>query len=221
MITFSKPMYWGEHNCIQPTDIANTGYVPGDNPAAEHENYFRRQTYLCLQELQSTVRSIYEAVNIMLPYVELESGNCGEGTEYSLCADGTLHITGVGNIDDRAFATREDFGILDVNIGGNVGAWAFAGCKELNEVKVNCTKICDEAFLSCPKLNSLTIGRSVIEIGSGILTGCAFYIPSGVRVMYAGTIAEWNAITKADDWVGNGVDVENNVVICSDGEVEV
>ena len=52
MNTFSQPMYWGDKNCIQPTDIADVGYVPGNNPAAEHENYFRHQTYICLLELQ-------------------------------------------------------------------------------------------------------------------------------------------------------------------------
>lgn len=221
MVTFSKPMYWGEQNCIQPTDIANIGYVPGDNPAAEHENYFRRQTYLCLQELQSTVRMLDEAINVMLPYVVLDSGTCGEDAEYSCCADGTLHVTGEGCINERAFEHREDFGAAEINIGGDVGAEAFGGCTNLNMVTVDCKKICDRAFWGCPKLNSLTIGKSVSEIGSGIISNSAFYIPNGVRIKYNGTVAEWDAITKDENWVGEMVTVENGVVICSDGTVEV
>lgn len=169
----------------------------------------------------SYLKKVMRAIDVISEYIQVWVEECGEGTQAVCYADDVLYITGDGSINERAFAIREDFRYVEINIGGNVGAWAFAGCKELNEVKVNCTKICDEAFLSCPRLNSLTIGRSVTEIGSGILTGCAFYIPSGVRIMYAGTIAEWNAITKAENWVGDQVTVDNNVVICSDGEVEV
>lgn len=49
----TEPMFWSGQNCICPEGIAKTGYQSGDNPAAEHENYFRRQTYLCIKELQS------------------------------------------------------------------------------------------------------------------------------------------------------------------------
>lgn len=221
MVTFSKPMYWGEQNCIQPTDIADIGYVPGDNPAAEHENYFRRQTYLCLQELQSTVRSIYEAVNVMIPYVKLESGNCGKDTEYSLCADGTLHVTGNGSINDLAFEKREDFTAAEIDIGGDVGIGAFSGCTNLGMATVSCNKICDKAFAACSKLNTLIIGKSVTEIGSGILTGSAFHIGTGVHIEYAGTIVQWNAVTKAENWVGEMVTVKDGVVVCLDGTAEV
>lgn len=52
MAEFKTPMYWSDENCSEPGEIAQTGYSIGDSPAAEHENYFRRQTYLCLTELQ-------------------------------------------------------------------------------------------------------------------------------------------------------------------------
>ncbi len=221
MITFLNPMYWGKQNCIQPTDIANTGYVPGDNPAAEHENYFRRQTYLCLKELQSIVSTLNEYIDIMRPYIAIDAGVCGEGTEYSLCLDNTLQITGTGSIDASVFEHREDFSALEVNIGGNVGIGAFGGCTELNTANINCVKIGSNAFMGCSKLGFITIGENVTEIESGILTGSGFYIPNGIRIMYAGTTTEWNAITKADNWIGYGVTVENGVVICTDGNVEV
>lgn len=57
-----EPMYWSGENCVQPEAIAETGYVAGDNPAAEHENYFRHQTYLCIKELQVGVGYLTEAV---------------------------------------------------------------------------------------------------------------------------------------------------------------
>lgn len=166
------------------------------------------------------LQKVMDTLDVLSSYivVDLEKG---DDTESEYYADDTLRITGVGSIADRAFENREDFGMLDINIGGNVGMGAFAGCTELNEVTVNCTKICDNAFWACPKLNSLTIGKSVTEIGSGIIDNSAFYIPAGVKIIYAGTIAEWNAITKADNWVGDNVAVESGVVICTDGTVEV
>lgn len=51
--TCTEPMFWCGNNCLKPEGIAQVGYQAGDNPAAEHENYFRRQTYLCIKELQS------------------------------------------------------------------------------------------------------------------------------------------------------------------------
>lgn len=166
------------------------------------------------------LQKVMDALDVLSSYIVVDIEK-GDDTDSEYYADDTLRITGVGSIADRAFESREDFGMLDINIGGNVGIGAFGACANLNEVKVNCQKIGDQAFWACPKLNSLTIGKSVTEIGSGIIYQSAFYIPAGVRVMYAGTVAEWNAITKADNWAGDNVVVENNVVICTDGNVEV
>lgn len=135
--------------------------------------------------------------------------------------DTTLCINGIGSISDRAYIQRNDFKYVEVNIGGNAGIEAFRGCSELNIATVNCTKICDRAFSGCSRLGYLTIGKKVKEIGSSIIANSAFYIPRGVRVMYTGTMAEWATITKSPEWVGDIVTVENGVVICSDGTVEV
>lgn len=197
---------------IQEIVDARTGSITGDEFPSLSERLESDFSYL---------KKVMRAVDVISSYIEISIEECGEDVEAVISADETLRISGTGSINERAFVGREDFRYVEINIGGNVGAWAFAGCKELNEVKVNCTKICDEAFLSCPKLHWLNIGKSVSEIGSEILTGCAFYMPSGVRIMYDGTMEEWNAVVKAENWVGNAVDIENNVVICSDGTVEV
>lgn len=66
MSDFTEPMYWGGTNCVKPENVAESGYVAGDNPAAEHENYFRHQTYLCLKELQDAITE----VNGHLSYID-------------------------------------------------------------------------------------------------------------------------------------------------------
>lgn len=168
----------------------------------------------------ANLKNVMQAVEVMSSYIVVNIER-GDNTEIKYYADDILRITGVGSINERAFEHREDFGAAEINIGGDVGAEAFGGCTNLNMVTVDCKKICDRAFWGCPKLNSLTIGESVSEIGSGIISNSAFYIPNGVRIKYNGTVAEWNAVIKDENWVGEMVTVENGVVICSDGTVEV
>lgn len=165
--------------------------------------------------LSERLRSDFALLEKILHYTESELESSGDG------ADIILRVTGIGSIDNNEFAQRDDFKFAEINIGGNVGTGAFSGCTELNMVTVNCVKICDRAFGACPRLNSLTIGKKVTEIGSGILNGSGFYIERGIRIMYDGTADEWSAITKSADWIGEQVTVENNVVICSDGIVGV
>ncbi len=168
----------------------------------------------------ANLKNVMQAVEVMSSYIVVNIER-GDNTEIKYYADDTLRITGVGSVNERVFEHREDFGAAEINIGGDVGVEAFGGCTNLNMVTVDCKKICDRAFWGCPKLHSLTIGKSVSEIGSGIISNSAFYIPNGVRIKYNGTVSEWNAITKDENWVGEMVTVENGVIICSDGTVEV
>lgn len=197
-------------NMLMEVINARTGSITGEEFPSLSERLESDFSYL---------KKAMQTLDIISSYivVDIEKGDDIDAEWY---ADDSLRITGI-NIAARAFEKRENFGKLIINIAGDVGMSAFGGCENVNEITVNCNKICDQAFWACTRLHYLAIGKSVSEIGSGIISNSAFYIPSGVRVMYAGTIAEWNAITKADDWVGDQVTVENNVVICSDGTVEV
>lgn len=216
---FSKPMFWGDQNCIQPTEIANIGYAAGDNPAAEHENYFRHQTYLCLQELQKTVNTL-EAETVA------EAGLCGENVFYLLRKDGTMTISGTGSVRDHAFLNREDITEMEIHIGGSLGdgsipnnGGVFAGCHNLNRVSVNCSAIGDFAFLQCAKLSYLAIGNQVSKIGSLIFEFAATVVNSTI-VEYAGTMEEWSAIQKNADWAEDG-NLYKNQVSCTDGTVSI
>ena len=195
---------------IQEIVDARTGSITGDEFPSLSERLESDFSYL---------KKVMQTLDIISSYVvvDIEKGDDIDAEWY---ADDTLRITGI-NIAARAFEKRENFGKLIINIAGDVGMGAFGGCENVNEITVNCNKICDQAFWACTRLHYLTIGKSVSEIGSGIISNSAFYIPSGVRVMYDGTMEEWNAVVKASDWIGDQVTVEKNVVICSDGTVEV
>lgn len=197
---------------IQEIADARTGSITGEEFPSLSERLESDFSYL---------KKVMRAVDIISSYIEISVEECGEDVDAVISADEALRISGTGSINERAFEKREDFSMLIIDIGGDVGMGAFGGCENLSEITVNCNKINSKAFWACTRLHWLNIGKSVSEIGSGIISNSAFYIPSGVRVMYDGTMEEWNAITKAADWIGDQVTVENNVVVCSDGEVEV
>lgn len=101
MNEYTEPMFWGGNRCVQPGQIAQMGYQPGDNPAAEHENYFRRQTYLCIKELQSYLFNIADEITFQKD---------SSGYMYYLDADGN-RLTGMVKINGIPYRFAED-GVL-------------------------------------------------------------------------------------------------------------
>ena len=76
---------------------------------------------------------------------------------------------------------------------------AFASCGETEKQDNgthSVTSICYNAFHTCTRLTSVTIGNSVESIGDS-----AFYYCVGLTsIKYRGSEAEWNAIKKGEDW---------------------
>lgn len=75
------------------------------------------------------------------------------------------------------------------------------------------TTIPSVAFVGCNKLEELTIGKDVYEIGS-----FAFELPALKEFRYEGTVAEWNSIKKDKLW-NFGINVP--FVDCSDGKADI
>ena len=123
-------------------------------------------------------------------------------------------------------------GLLSIN------AQAFAGCDSLTEITIpasvttiqgNAFRYCDnletvtfedggqltalseKAFYQCPKLTSIiNIPATVTVISSEWVAGCS----SLTTLTFAGTVEQWNAITKKDSW-NNGIIATS--ITCSDG----
>ena len=71
----------------------------------------------------------------------------------------------------------------------------------------------ESAFWGCSDLISITIPNSVTSIGYGAFYGC-----SGLTsINFEGTKAQWNAITKGDNW-NDGVATDCTIT-CSDGTI--
>ena len=83
----------------------------------------------------------------------------------------------------------------------SIGWVAFRDCSSLKSVTIpnSVTSIGDEAFHNCSLLNSITIPNGVTSIGDWAFHGCK----SLKKINYAGTEAQWNNITKGNNWSDN------------------
>ena len=105
--------------------------------------------------------------------------------------------------------------------GGNILYGAFENCSSLTSVVIgdSVTSIGDSAFYYCNNLTSVVIGDSVTSIGDYAFCGCrsltsvvigdsvtssgwdAFaFCRSLTSIKYRGTPAQWQSISKGDDW---------------------
>lgn len=96
-----------------------------------------------------------------------------------------------------------------------IGPVVFGGCVNLQSLYTNKVQTIDNnAFEGCTGLQSVTIGSSLQTINAN-----AFYLCSGlITINYEGTIEQWNAVDKVDNW-HNGVHATE--VHCTDGDVSL
>ncbi len=122
----------------------------------------------------------------------------------------------VTSIGYRAFYNCS--GLTSVTTGNGVtsiGSSAFEGCKGLTSITIpdSVTSIGSNAFRNCSSLTRVTIGNNVTSIGSSAFNGC-----SRLSIInFNGTKAQWNAISKGDDWRYNMPRLCE--VYCTDGTI--
>lgn len=167
-------------------------------------------------------------VIIMLPSTALAaddetaatSGTCGENLTWELSDDGTLTISGEGEMDDydldasirRPSPWYMSSEIVNVVIGEGVtsiGSFAFYGCSNLASITIpdSVTLIGQYAFFSCSSLTSITIPDGVTSIGYYTFRLCSsltsITIPDGIT--YIGNEAFSDCSSLASITVPNGV----------------
>jgi len=134
------------------------------------------------------------------------SGPCGDNATWSLTADGTLTISGSGDlwhlyemgngwVDLRGYVKKL---VIQSGITG-IGIETFYGLQELKEVSIPSTVTCiyDNAFGMCTKLTEITVPNSVETLGSGVFKDCwslkSVRLPQGLTAiseqLFAGCMA--------------------------------
>lgn len=99
----------------------------------------------------------------------------------------------------------------------SIGEGAFFCCDELTSVTIpdGVTRIGNYAFAGCIELTSVTIPNSVTSIDNDAFFGCSRL----KSIIFNGTIAQWNAVSKGNYWK---LDVPSTCkVVCTDGKVSI
>ncbi len=109
-------------------------------------------------------------------------GTCGADLSWSLGEDGTLIVSGTGDMTSWPSASnvpwyryRDKIKSVTLENGvASVGAYAFSGCKNLVGVTLpeGVTDIGDSAFNSCGNLTEIALPGSVAYIGNSAFASC-------------------------------------------------
>ncbi|MBR1457665.1 MAG: leucine-rich repeat protein [Oscillospiraceae bacterium] len=131
------------------------------------------------------------------------SGTCGENVTWSLSADGTLTISGTGEMKNYGVTTTW---------GDELAPWRQAKDRITSVIIENgVTHIGACAFLECFNLANVEIPNSIVSIGSGAFEHCAnlthLAIPAGVSEL-EGFVFMGCCKLKTAGPMGSGCDIE-------------
>lgn len=170
------------------------------------ENFYGSERFEVGVYNQSNKRWITYYLPISLRSITFTSGaiayeefeNYGKVEEF-IFQDGVIF-----DEDGSIFETGEDY------------ESCFSGCSELTYVRLSntMTKVHLEDFDACPKLKTIYLPESIEVIDMYAICYCE----SLTDIIYAGTVAQWNAISKGTNWIS---DVPATYVQCSDGQVAI
>ena len=103
-----------------------------------------------------------------------------------------------------------------LKISTDVGADEYAYDLQITYVEISegVTTIGDRAFRDCMGLRRISLPSSLEAIGAAAFSGCNDL----TVIVYAGTVAEWQAVTKGDYWCAG---ISATDVVCADGTVPI
>jgi len=137
------------------------------------------------------------------------SGNCGENLTWLLNNEGTLIISGTGEMDNYYntakpwWTHRNSIRKIVVENGiTSIGKCAFEYCSEITSIDIgnSVTSIGDMAFLGCGGLTNVVIADSVTSIGDSAFSNCtgltSIVIPDSVTEIGDFTFNNCSELTK-------------------------
>lgn len=125
---------------------------------------------------------------------------------------GTYIVIGLGTTLEKDIVVARFYNNIEIT---GVDTEAFSGVKGLNSVHLQSyiRTVGDRAFADSTDLTTVTLTKGIEYIGSEIFAGCT----SLTEVIFQGSLAEWEAIEKAEDWNAG----HTGYVIKFFGDVEV
>lgn len=178
---------------------------------------------------QSAVTSEEDAENEPVVLSEdgiVASGTCGENLTWELDSEGTLTISGTGDMCDFEYNQSNHvvsspwFDICDqiitlkiANEITSIGAYAFYNCNSLSSITLseNLISIGSDAFASCINLVEVQLPDSVTTIGYEAFHGCSslskFVIPANTTNFSQSTLSRCNKLITAGP-LGSGSNIE-------------
>ena len=146
----------------------------------------------------------------------ISSGKCGDDLTWTLDSDGTLIISGIGEMYDYGefYAEEWESEVRKVIVEDGVtkiGDTVFSCCSELQSVTFpeGLTEISNYAFFNCESLAKITIPESVKTIGSGAFCGCSEL--TDIRIPAAVTHIDHNPLIRCSNLKTIQVDENNEV----------
>ena len=177
-----------------------------------------------------------DVVNVVLPYtvraighkaffdcdnlvsVEILGGVATIGNQAFSQCDSLMSIVlpgSVTSIDNFAFYSCDSLeNIVIPESVIRIGDLAFSECGKLERIEIpgGVTSISLSTFYCCRSLTRVEIHDNVTAIGRNAFGDCSGL----VEIRFAGTVAQWNAISLGDWWDNN---TGNYTIYCTDGEI--
>ena len=100
---------------------------------------------------------------------------------------------------------------LEIPAGVTIGNYVFTDCTSLEHLKVDVSSFDPSDFHGATSLVSLTIGTNVKSLWN-LSGGSINYLPALKEINYEGTIAQWESVSKYDEW-------NKYIVHCTDGDI--
>ncbi|MBR1630012.1 MAG: leucine-rich repeat domain-containing protein [Lachnospiraceae bacterium] len=161
-----------------------------DAEESESEEWIVSEDEIASEEIVGDEQDIYEEEfdsekeSDSLNESAAETGNCGKdgsNVTYNLDPDGTLTITGTGEMMDFSYGKgfrntikNEIKKVIIQNGVENIGEYFFYGCEYLKEVTMpnSVSTIGEGAFFSCERLDTIKMSSSISVIGKSAFNGC-------------------------------------------------
>ena len=157
-----------ENEDIENEDIEKAGGISSDT--AETGEEIEPELNESSQE-EETVREAAKGA--------VDSGTCGENVTWTLDENGTLTISGTGEMEDYEQSSYpfmyDDIKTVIIKNGvTSIGDWVFIYCRSMTRVEIpqSVTRIGTGAFCCCSSLETITLPANVTSIGDYAFQSC-------------------------------------------------